>query len=174
MTRKVVIALGSNLGEKERNLRDAASAIARRIGEPLAVSSAYRTKPLLLPGGEPQPDYLNATLLTESEAPAREILTALLDIELELGRDRANETRWGPRVIDLDLIAVGELVIREPGLVVPHPEYHRRDFVLCPMVEICPDFLHPLHRKRPSELLAELRESGVESNIIETFALQLR
>jgi len=98
-----------------------------------------------------QPKYLNGAVEVETTLTARELLDVLLSIESALGRVRTE--RWGPRVIDLDLVLYGEHVIREPGLTVPHPHMHERGFVLRPLVQIAPQARHPVLNKTVSDLM---------------------
>src|SRR4051812_41966994 len=121
-----VIALGANLGERAETLRRATDALGA-LGEIVAKSSLYETAPV----GPAQPDYLNAIVLLRTALEPVELLAALLEIERGLGRERRE--KWGPRVIDLDLVAYGERTLDLPGLTLPHPEAHRRAFVLAPL-----------------------------------------
>ena len=123
------VGLGSNLGDREAQIRGAAAAIgARRL------SSLIETEPW---GLEHQPRFLNAAAEVETELPARAFLDGLLAAEERLGRVRGGQ-RWGPRTIDLDLLLFGHEVIDEPGLVVPHPFLRERAFVLEPLCELAP------------------------------------
>jgi len=125
------IALGANLGEPEQAIRDAIERI-RTLGEVMAVSSIHITAPV---GGPPdQPDYRNAVLALRTTIPPEELLGRLLDIEREMGRVRRE--RWGPRIIDLDLLTFGDRVIDTPTLTLPHPRMNERPFVLEPLAEI--------------------------------------
>ena len=129
---RAVIALGSNLGNRERNI-DSAIAELVKIIEITHLSTNHETDPV---GGPEQPKYLNAILKAETKLDPRELLIAMLEIENKLGRKR--EIHWGPRTIDLDLIIVGEEVIVSDVLVLPHPRAHERKFVLEPWLEIDP------------------------------------
>jgi 2-amino-4-hydroxy-6-hydroxymethyldihydropteridine diphosphokinase len=137
---KAFIGLGSNLGEREAQLRAALDAIAQLPGTQLVrVSSLYDTEPV---GETEQPNFLNAVAQVDTELTARQLLWNLLLIERRLGRIRTR--RWGPRTIDLDLLLYGSLVVDEPDLKVPHPELTRRSFVLVPLVELDPLLAHPV------------------------------
>ena len=117
-----------------RNLTEAVNLLHERDGiEVLRSSRVYETAPV----GPPQPDYLNAVVEIETTMPPRTLLRACLEVEHVLGRERAE--RWGPRVIDIDLLTYGEEEIDEPGLTVPHPRMHERGFVLAPLLELIPD-----------------------------------
>jgi len=134
---KAVIALGSNLGDRELNIDSAVAEIAKII-EVTHLSTNHETYPV---GGPDQPKYLNAVLIAESLLTPEELLKALLAIESRLGRVR--EIHWGPRTIDLDLIIVDDEKIHSPDLVLPHPRAHERRFVLEPWAEIDPDAVLP-------------------------------
>jgi 2-amino-4-hydroxy-6-hydroxymethyldihydropteridine diphosphokinase len=129
---KAVIALGSNLGNRELNIDSAIAELAKII-EITHLSTNHETDPV---GGPEQPKYLNAILIAETQLDPHELLIAMLEIENKLGRKR--EVHWGPRTIDLDLIIVGDEVIDSDVLVLPHPRAHERRFVLEPWLEIDP------------------------------------
>lgn len=126
--RRVVIALGSNLGDRMDNLQSAIDALFDSPGlKFLAVSPVYETSPV---GGPPQPDYLNAVLLADTTLPADALLERCHGVEATLGRTR--DEHWGPRTLDLDLIVYGDEVSEDPELTLPHPRAHERVFVLAP------------------------------------------
>lgn len=129
---KVVIALGSNMGDTNSHLHHAIDELGKSI-EIRAVSSFYKTAAV---GGPKQDDFLNAVIVGESEMDSLDLLVAMQEIEVLAGRTR--EVHWGPRTLDLDLIACGDLVIQEPHLELPHPRAHERSFVLEPWFEIDP------------------------------------
>ena len=136
---KVFVGVGSNLGDREFLIRKAIEALRDLPHTVVArVSSLYDTDPV---GDVEQPQYLNAVVWLETELTPRELLWQLLLIESRMGRVRTQ--RWGPRPIDLDLLFHGAEQLDEPDLKVPHPEAHRRAFVLIPLSEIDPDFVHP-------------------------------
>jgi 2-amino-4-hydroxy-6-hydroxymethyldihydropteridine diphosphokinase len=154
------VGLGGNVGDVAEAF---ASAAARMDGLPgtqvLRVSRRYRTPAW---GLEAQPDFLNAVAMLETQLPARELLEELLAIERMHGRDRATETRWGPRTLDLDLLLYGDETIDEPGLRVPHPRLHERAFALRPLLDIAPDISIPGHglvRNLPAAMAAD----GIEA-----------
>jgi 2-amino-4-hydroxy-6-hydroxymethyldihydropteridine diphosphokinase len=138
MAARVFVGLGSNLGDRELNLRRALERL-EELG-PVRASSFRETDPI---GVTDQPKFLNAAAELATELPPAELLERLLEIERELGRDRATERRWGPRVIDLDLLLFGEEAIDEPGLTVPHPRLADRRFVLEPLCELNEDLTLP-------------------------------
>lgn len=128
------IGLGSNLGDRERLIREAAELIgATRL------STVIETEPW---GYGNQPMFLNAVAEIETRLTARQLLDQLLDVERRLGRERIG-AQWGPRTIDLDLLLFGEETIDEPGLVVPHPLLTEREFVLRPLAELAPSLMIP-------------------------------
>ncbi|OHV40050.1 2-amino-4-hydroxy-6-hydroxymethyldihydropteridine diphosphokinase [Pseudofrankia sp. EUN1h] len=132
------MALGSNLGDREATLRAAVALLDKRLGA-LAVSPVYETVPV---GGPPQDDYLNAVLLTRP-ASARELLEAAR--EAEQAAERVRSVRWGPRTLDVDVIACGPMVSDDPEILVPHPRAHLRAFVCVPWLDVAPDAAIPGH-----------------------------
>jgi len=136
---KVFVGVGSNLGDREFLIRKAVESmrdLPRTIV--IRVSSLYDTDPV---GEVDQPAFLNAAVWLETTLEPRELLWQLLLIEKRMGRVRSQ--RWGPRPIDLDLLFYAEDSVNEPDLTIPHPEAHRRAFVLLPLSELDPDFVHP-------------------------------
>ncbi len=145
------IALGSNLGDREQNLRRAVEGLAR-FGTVTAVSSFHDTAPV---GYREQPRFLNATLLFETELAPLALLHALLAIEQSMGRDRAAVPAKGPRILDLDLLLYDELTLETVELTLPHPAMHERGFVLAPLAEIAPQWVHPAQHRTIAQLLTE-------------------
>ncbi|MGH9615485.1 MAG: 2-amino-4-hydroxy-6-hydroxymethyldihydropteridine diphosphokinase [Acidobacteriaceae bacterium] len=146
------IALGSNLGERERTLRSAIDAL-RQLGEVSAISSFYETAPV---GPVAQPDFLNAVVALKTVLPPQKLMQELLRIEQQHGRDRSASVPKGPRTLDLDLLAHGNVVMETSTLTLPHPAMETRRFVLEPLAEIAPAWRHPVSRKTAAELLASL------------------
>jgi 2-amino-4-hydroxy-6-hydroxymethyldihydropteridine diphosphokinase len=150
----VAIALGSNLGNREGNLREAARRLAVFVSD-LQLSAFHETEP---EGVGVQPAFLNAAAVGNTDLPALRLLGELLAIERALGRERPY---WGaPRTIDLDLILYDGAVIEESGLTVPHPRFRERRFVLAPLVEVAPEWRDPVSGRTVHELLEALRSSG--------------
>jgi 2-amino-4-hydroxy-6-hydroxymethyldihydropteridine diphosphokinase len=131
---RAFLGLGSNLGDRLANLQSAVDLLDSTRGiRAIRTSRVYETDPV----GPPQPDYLNAVLEVATDLAARDLLEACLDVERRLGRVRSE--RWGPRTIDIDVLAFGEESVDEPGLTVPHPRMHERGFVLAPLLELDAD-----------------------------------
>ena len=146
-----LIALGSNVGDRDRNLRLAIAALGR-FGKVTRVSSVYETEPMYY---EDQGWFLNCVVSLETELKATSLLHALQGIESEIGRSKG--VRYGPRAIDLDIIFYDGEVISEPGLEIPHPKIAEREFVLEPLKEIRPDFIHPVLGRTISEIAGDLK-----------------
>jgi 2-amino-4-hydroxy-6-hydroxymethyldihydropteridine diphosphokinase len=170
MSGRAAIALGSNLeskfGDREANLREAVRRIGA-LGEVQAVSSFYDTEPV---GYLDQPRFLNGALALDTELGPRELMRELLGVERAMGRDRAANQRAdvvvkGPRVIDLDLLSYaergdGDVVMATEELMLPHPEMQARRFVLEPLAEIAPEWVHPVLEVTVREMLARLGRDG--------------
>jgi 2-amino-4-hydroxy-6-hydroxymethyldihydropteridine diphosphokinase len=146
----VAIALGSNLGDRERHLRDAAARLAASVAA-LRLSSFHETEPV---GVGRQPAFLNAAAVGTTHLDAPALMAELLTIERALGRERPY--RGAPRTLDLDLILYDAAIIDEPGLTVPHPRFRDRRFVLAPLVELAPDWIDPVSGRTISALLEAL------------------
>lgn len=143
------VGLGSNLGDGKKNLQTAWRLLGHAEGiSTRRLSSPYLTAPV---GMAAAPWFTNAVGMVETSLPPREFLAEMMRIELQMGR-RRDQTR--DRQIDLDLLYYGHLVIALPGLTVPHPELHRRLFVLAPLAEIAPDYLHPVLKLSSAAMLA--------------------
>jgi 2-amino-4-hydroxy-6-hydroxymethyldihydropteridine diphosphokinase len=158
--RRAIVALGANLGDRLATLERAARLIGEEVGA-LAGRSGWLETPALIHPDDPAqsyPAYLNGVVVARSGLEPAVILDRLHAIEARLGRDRSREVaRWRPRLVDLDLVALEDLVVDGPGLRLPHPEMHRRGFVLEPLCEVWPDWRHPTLGRTARELLAGLR-----------------
>lgn len=152
------VGLGGNVGDAVGTVRAAIEALSRLPGARLLrASRLYRTPAW---GVREQADFINAVALLETSLGPRALLERMLDIERSFGRER-NE-RWGPRVLDLDLLLHGDAVIDEPGLRVPHPHLHERAFALLPLLEVSPDAMIP--RRGPArDALSALACEGIEA-----------
>jgi len=152
----VVLALGTNLGDRQDILQGAVDAIVGLPGVRVtAVSPVYETVPV---GGPAQPDYLNAVVLADAARPPRELLDRLHEIEAAF--DRVRLLRWGPRTLDIDIIVFGSERSDDPELTLPHPRAHERAFVLAPWHDVDPDAALPGHGP-VAELLAKADHSGL-------------
>jgi 2-amino-4-hydroxy-6-hydroxymethyldihydropteridine diphosphokinase len=153
---KTIIALGANLGDPASAFDAAEKAIGLRIGEVLTSSARRQTEPLLDPVNPilGHPPYLNSVIIVETRLDVCATLRELLDIESTIGRVRGS--KWEPRVIDLDLIAYEDQIVNTAGVTVPHPEMHKRRFVLEPLAEIWPLWRHPVFGKTAAQMLEEL------------------
>jgi 2-amino-4-hydroxy-6-hydroxymethyldihydropteridine diphosphokinase len=156
MSGVAAIALGSNLdsrfGNREANLREAVRRVGE-LGEVQAVSSFHDTEPV---GHVEQPRFLNGALLLETELAPVELMQALLGVERAMGREREGAVAKGPRLIDLDLLLYDDQVVKTEELTLPHPEMQERRFVIEPLVEIAPEWVHPVLGRTMRDLFAGL------------------
>ena len=154
---KCAIALGSNLGDSLATLK---SAIETLNNTPeIAVkshSSWYKTAPV----GPPQPDYINACAILEVALEPQQLLFTLLEVEIKFNRIRRE--KWGPRTLDLDLLLYDDLILETPTLTLPHPRMTERAFVLVPLVEIAPNWVHPVTKSAIDQILKTADCSGVQ------------
>ena len=148
---RVAVALGSNCGDRHAHLDYAVSRLRTFLAN-LTISRYCDTVPVGVSG--PQAMFLNAAAVGDTTMPARALLDALLAIEDERGRERPYPN--APRTLDLDLILYGDSVIEEPGLLVPHPRFRERRFVLEPLAEVAAELRDPVTRKTADQLLADL------------------
>jgi 2-amino-4-hydroxy-6-hydroxymethyldihydropteridine diphosphokinase len=153
---RAFVAFGGNIGDVPASFRHAVARL-QQLGALTARSALYRTAAV---GGPPgQPDHRNAVVELRTRIAPVELMAELLRIEAE--RDRVRRVRWGPRTLDLDLLDVDNLVLDEPRLTLPHPRLWDRAFVLVPLADIAPDWVHPLAGTSVRERLAQLDRSGV-------------
>ena len=156
---KAYLGLGSNTGDRFENLKKAVQQLNTQSGIRVQrVSPVYETVPM---GGPEQSYYLNAVVEIETTLEAENLLTCCLNIEKEIGRIRT--VHWGPRIIDIDIELYGQLVVKATELTIPHPLMHERAFVLRPLSDIAPDFVHPVLGLTVKELLARVEDSGVKN-----------
>ena len=149
----VAIALGSNLGDRKANLELARERL-RTLLTDYRASSEYETEPVGVPGQQPR--FLNAAVVGTTALGPRALLETLLDIERQAGRTRP--FHGAARTLDVDLILIGGVIVNEPDLVIPHPRFRERRFVLEPLAEIAPDLKDPVTGKTIGELLSALRQ----------------
>jgi 2-amino-4-hydroxy-6-hydroxymethyldihydropteridine diphosphokinase len=142
----VYLSLGSNLGDRAANLREAIQKLAD-IGNVVTASSLYETEPVELTA---QPWFLNCAVKLDTEKMPRQLISAILSLEQSMGRQR--KQKKGPRIIDIDILLFGSSVIEIPSLTIPHPKLHERRFVLEPLAEIAPDARHPVFKRSMREL----------------------
>ncbi len=151
----VYFSLGSNLGDRQANLRAAVLLIDKNIGKVARKSKVYETEPW----GEPAQDkFLNQVIMANTTLQPRDLLEIIAVIEKELGR--VKKEKWGPRTIDIDILFYGKRVVRDKGLDIPHPELHKRNFVLVPLLEIAPDLEHPVLKQPIDELYLNCKDPG--------------
>ncbi|MBT4485646.1 MAG: 2-amino-4-hydroxy-6-hydroxymethyldihydropteridine diphosphokinase [Candidatus Latescibacteria bacterium] len=155
---KAYLGLGSNIGNRFENLNEA----VRLLNEAaeirvMNVSKIYETVPV---GGPEQPDYLNAAVEIETTLEPATLYQQCSTIERALGRVRME--RYGPRIIDIDIVLYEQLVVKTDDLNIPHPQMHERAFVLCPLADLAPDCVHPVLGLTVSELLECVNQSGVQ------------
>jgi 2-amino-4-hydroxy-6-hydroxymethyldihydropteridine diphosphokinase len=158
---KVFLGIGTNLGDREKNLREAIVKIEEHIGSVLKSSSVYETPPW---GFDSENDFLNMVIEVETSHSPSELLKVILKIESMLGRER-DQDRYSSRVIDIDILFYDDLVFEEKGLKIPHRLMHERKFVLVPLCEIAPDILHPVLKKSISSLLHACRDRSKISKL---------
>ena len=152
------LALGGNVGNSRAILDRAVLLLCDRPDLRLtARSSDYATPPW---GFKDQPPFINLCIAVETSLSPRDLLAHAQEVELKLGRDRAHETRWGPRTCDIDIIAYGDLTVDEPGLILPHPRLFERAFVLLPLAEIAGNRV--IAGKKLTEALAKVAAAGIE------------
>lgn len=144
------LVIGGNMGEREDELSRATKLLEERCGSIIDKSAIFETAPW---GKTDQGDFLNQALVLTTGLTARELLKEILYIEILMGRNR--QEKLGPRIIDIDIIFFNHQVLNEPDLVVPHPEMSKRRFVLEPLNQVIPAYIHPIYYKTVKELLAE-------------------
>lgn len=149
----VYLLIGTNLGNRESNLARARNLIAQSCGNIVHVSNLYETAAW---GKTDQPSFLNQALELQTELTPGTLIKELLKTETEIGRIR--EEKYGPRLIDIDILLCGAEIISDPGLTIPHPELQNRRFALAPLAEIAASAVHPIFQKTVSQLLSECKD----------------
>lgn len=158
---KVYISLGSNKGDRLKYLQDATDLIFKNIGKITSISNVYNTPALGFEGD----DFLNACLLLETEMEAKPLMKALLEIENSMGRVRTKVKGYEARTIDLDLLYFDDDIVNSKTLNIPHPELHKRMFVLKPLNDIAPKIIHPEFHKSTAELLETCEDKSEVAHI---------
>lgn len=153
----IFLGVGSNIEPREENISKAISLLKEKGFKIVKSSPIYQTQPV---GYESQPKFLNLVLHIEEKTSPKSCLYTLKEIERDMGRTPTFPN--GPRVIDLDILFYDSLIVDTPELKIPHPRLHKRAFVLIPLSQIAPDFLHPVFKKSVKELLKEVDTKGVE------------
>jgi 2-amino-4-hydroxy-6-hydroxymethyldihydropteridine diphosphokinase len=156
---KVFIGIGTNLGKREENIQKALEKLTE-ISKIVSVSNIIETEPY---GKTDQPTFLNCVIEIDTNLTPNALLEELLRIEKEMGRIRIE--KWGPRVIDLDILFYGNLVLKNENLTVPHYDFENRIFFVKPMLEIAPDFVHPISLKTMREIFDELKSKSLNNNM---------
>lgn len=152
--KEAYLLLGTNMGDRNSNLQQAIALIEIEIGNVFAASSVYETAPW---GKTDQPGFLNQAVGVKTALLPLELLQVMLDIEKKMGRVRLE--KWGERLIDIDLIFYGEdTILNNEELSLPHPEMHKRRFVLEPLNEIAADYIHPVFKEKVSSILTNLSD----------------
>lgn len=154
--KKVFLGLGTNLGDREANLKRAVGSIIENIGSVVHLSSVYETEPW---GFRAEEMFLNMVVELETKLRPSGLLGRMLMIEAEMGRLRHGK-EYSSRIIDLDILLYGEKIMDTPILVIPHPKLHERRFALVPLCEIAPDLVHPVLKKDIKTLLKECIDNG--------------
>ena len=144
------LALGTNIGNKRRNMITAAALLAERVGDVLALSGFYETEPW---GFQSESTFLNAALQLDTSLSPLELLKATQEIEIEMGRTQKSNGAYHDRIIDIDILLYDNLVLQTPELTLPHPLMHERLFVMEPLAEIAPNVIHPVFKKPVISLL---------------------
>ena len=150
----IYLLIGGNMGDRVANMQEALRQIGLSCGKIVRQTGLYETSAW---GNTDQPDFLNQAIEIESSYPASELLKSILFIERNMGRSR--NIPLGPRIIDIDILFFGNRIINEPGLEIPHPRMTQRRFVLVPLNDIAPSFVHPVFQRTVKQLLETCTDS---------------
>jgi 2-amino-4-hydroxy-6-hydroxymethyldihydropteridine diphosphokinase len=154
----VLLSLGSNMGDRAANIAEAVRRLNDEVGVSVkALSPLYRTAPV---GPVAQDDFINGAVRIDTTLAAEELMRRCLSIEASMGRDRVNGLRWGPRIIDIDMILFGDLTIATEALTLPHPRFRERAFVLVPLADIAPSWM--IDGRRLDDLASAIDHAGIE------------
>lgn len=157
MDHTIFIALGTNLGDRLANLRAALDALSPHLKR-IQPSRIFETPPW---GFTDQPAFLNMVAQAQTKLGPHELLSTLKQAEARIGREPT--FRYGPRLIDLDILFYDDLVLESPPLIIPHPKLHERGFVLVPLMDIASDFIHPVFKKTIRELISTIDTTNITS-----------
>lgn len=164
---EVFLALGGNVGNTKELFKDTCNVINERVGKVIVRSSLYLTS-ALNPSDDPnrvQNDFLNCVIKIETSMTPEDLLSCIQELENEFGRQRKEEIYWGPRPLDIDILTYGKSRIAKANLNIPHSEFEKRDFVLFPILEIQPDFIHPVTELEIQRQIEKWKENGGVSTI---------
>jgi 2-amino-4-hydroxy-6-hydroxymethyldihydropteridine diphosphokinase len=161
--KEIYIGLGSNVGDRLANIRKAVELMKKEEIEVVNESSIYETEPM---GYREQGWFLNSVVQGRTELSPERLWETLEKIEKSIGREK--EIKWGPRIIDLDILFYGNKILNDKQLQIPHSELHKRKFVLVPLKEIAPELVHPVLNKTISELLRDLKDNS-QVKLLERF-----
>lgn len=151
----IYLGLGTNLGDRTANLQAAIAGLAERLVL-TAVSPLYQTPPW---GVTDQPDFLNLCLAAQTDLTPEELLTFVKNLEVEMGRQPAE--RWGPRLIDIDILFYANQLVETEKMTIPHPRLAERAFVLRPLADIAPEFVHPVLGETIAKLAKKVGDEGI-------------
>ena len=151
---KVFLGLGSNVGDKKRNIEEAVKLLSEKI-ENIKVAKIYISRAV---GYENQDDFLNTVISGETELNIGELFEFIKNVEKQVGRKY--RFRWGPREIDIDILFFNDLIFEDENIKIPHPRIQERDFVLKPLADLDKNFVHPIFKKSVKEMLKELSEES--------------
>ena len=164
MRKQVVLSLGGNVGNVKDTFINAINSLEKKVGKLMISSSLYTTKAW---GVENQPDFINQIIIFKTNNTPQEVLKECLQIEIDLGRVRLEGEKWQKRRIDIDILFYGSEIINSKDLILPHPNLHQRNFVLYPLAELIPDFIHPILMESIHELKNNCQDKLKAIKIIE-------